>query len=256
MKILASDFDGTLNRGGVSDYDKSAISAWQEAGNLFGIVTGRDFNGIWYEVVKHNLNVDFLGAYNGGVIYDGNGENIICETSTSPEMAGDLLQYLRDQNANYAELCVLKKKYQVFPERDDRSMLTGEILKSLEFVTMINTYIDPFERAVSCVAEIAERFGRDFNPLLNGCCIDIPPAGMNKGVGVQKYADAVIKSEKYAGQNIVFGERDILTVGDQLNDLDMIIPFFGCAVENAVDDVKSAAKMIYKSVGDLIYDNI
>ena len=43
MKIIASDYDGTINyQGRVSEEDKAAIRKFRQAGNKFGIVTGRD----------------------------------------------------------------------------------------------------------------------------------------------------------------------------------------------------------------------
>ena len=41
MKIIASDYDGTLNHGGIDDIKRNAISEWRKAGNLFGLVSGR-----------------------------------------------------------------------------------------------------------------------------------------------------------------------------------------------------------------------
>ena len=43
MYIVGSDFDGTLNRGGVSEQDRDAIHRFRQAGNRFGLVTGRDY---------------------------------------------------------------------------------------------------------------------------------------------------------------------------------------------------------------------
>ena len=41
MKILCSDYDGTLSHGGVDEKKLAAISAWRKKGNKFGIITGR-----------------------------------------------------------------------------------------------------------------------------------------------------------------------------------------------------------------------
>ena len=41
MKILGSDYDGTLTCGGIEETKIAAIHRWREAGNRFGIVTGR-----------------------------------------------------------------------------------------------------------------------------------------------------------------------------------------------------------------------
>ena len=41
MKIICSDYDGTLNHGGITEKKLRAIKKWQEAGNLFCVVSGR-----------------------------------------------------------------------------------------------------------------------------------------------------------------------------------------------------------------------
>ena len=41
MKLIGSDYDGTLNHGGIDEAKLSAIRRWREAGNLFGVVSGR-----------------------------------------------------------------------------------------------------------------------------------------------------------------------------------------------------------------------
>ena len=43
LRIIASDFDGTLMREASVTYaDAESIKIWQKKGNLFGLVTGRD----------------------------------------------------------------------------------------------------------------------------------------------------------------------------------------------------------------------
>ena len=40
--LIATDFDGTLNRdGGIDGVTRKAIDDWRAAGRLFGVVTGR-----------------------------------------------------------------------------------------------------------------------------------------------------------------------------------------------------------------------
>lgn len=52
MKLLASDFDGTLllhpnrNDNIILKNDKKAIKKFQKEGNLFGICTGRSLDGV------------------------------------------------------------------------------------------------------------------------------------------------------------------------------------------------------------------
>ena len=41
MKLIGSDFDGTLNHGGIDEEKLQAIRHWRAAGNKFGVVSGR-----------------------------------------------------------------------------------------------------------------------------------------------------------------------------------------------------------------------
>ena len=61
MKVLASDYDGTLRIAPyVSEEDKTAISAFRKAGNLFGIVTGRSIESLKKEIATNQFEVDFI----------------------------------------------------------------------------------------------------------------------------------------------------------------------------------------------------
>ena len=43
--LLASDYDGTLCQGGISDEVRQAICRFRDAGGRFGVVSGRDYAG-------------------------------------------------------------------------------------------------------------------------------------------------------------------------------------------------------------------
>ena len=74
MKILGSDWDGTFTHGGVDDKKLLAVKKWREAGNKFGIVTGRgpDFRDRLIEYYP-KFEYDFLATCNGGYVIDGSG---------------------------------------------------------------------------------------------------------------------------------------------------------------------------------------
>ena len=76
MKIAATDFDGTLCPIGepIPEENIRAIKAWQEAGNKFGIATGRGLSLIREAVEKYeDLKLDFLVCNNGAVSLDAQG---------------------------------------------------------------------------------------------------------------------------------------------------------------------------------------
>ena len=77
MKILASDFDNTLFfSDGVHKEDVEAIRTFQKQGNLFGLCTGRQLEGIKYpfggnrEHPLTEIDFDFYITLSGGVIFN------------------------------------------------------------------------------------------------------------------------------------------------------------------------------------------
>lgn len=71
MKIVASDYDGTLySQGHLLGDVVSAVTEWRQNGNLFGIATGRDFYMTISEVDKWGIPVDFYICMNGAAVYD------------------------------------------------------------------------------------------------------------------------------------------------------------------------------------------
>ena len=63
LKILASDYDGTLFFGeeepNFRERDIKAIKEFQKAGNLFGICTGRPYQGIT-PFIPESIHLDFF----------------------------------------------------------------------------------------------------------------------------------------------------------------------------------------------------
>ena len=112
MIIIASDFDGTLNHHGISDGDKKAIKKFREAGNKFGIVTGRDLEmATWviYDLEKVGLEVDFVICCTGGVIKDGDGKIIYSKKGKVGPFFNELIEkaielgfdgYIQDKSAS------------------------------------------------------------------------------------------------------------------------------------------------------------
>ena len=89
MKVLASDYDGTLRTEEIVDVnDVHAIQKFREKGNLFGLVTGRSMESIQKEIANNKIEFDFIVGNNGGVIYDKDFNRLecvyICLLYTSP----------------------------------------------------------------------------------------------------------------------------------------------------------------------------
>lgn len=252
MFILASDYDGTLNRGGVSPEVRARIAEFRAAGNLFGIVTGRDY---WmYETVEEqDLKIDFILAMNGAML-----------VATDGEDAGKILHFERQKNDGCLRWIVehvgQKYGYEVstvfcrervtfhaaYPDgqlREDGSVRWAPLDEAdrIPMFTQMNTRCKTDEDARRCVAEINAAWGGTVNALQNGVCIDIPPAGIDKGEGVARLAD-----ERGVPHENVY------CAGDNMNDYAMVSRFHGLVVPNAVPELRAVSEGVFADIGEMI----
>lgn len=234
MKIIASDYDGTLrHRHGISDEDRNAIKKWRESGNLFGIVTGRDRNFI-KGIENDNIGVDFIIIYNGVEIYDANG-NLLKRFTGISDRFYDLMPLILRKDGDCADFITNEQIYHLTYGGD------CEILKELREFMQIYALYDTEEETLKVSANLNANYSDVVSPLVNGRWLNATPSGITKATGVGEYA-------KLMG----VAKDDLYTIGDSYNDLDMIKKFKGYTLENGADGVKKEALAIYKGVWELI----
>ncbi len=241
MKIIASDYDGTLNHGGIDDKKRNAIKNWRKAGNLFGLVSGRGRDSLLELRRKNNFEFDFLLASNGAVIMNGEGE-VLAESRCDGSLAKPLIEFIMSIGCYWADVhtqfdCTVD-------ERDDERLegeFTLETMPEIPFFNQISTILPDEAEAARVTDEIRNEFGEYLNPLQNGICIDIVSADMNKAQGLYKLLEIV--GAEY---------DDMITVGDNINDTHMIAEFRSYAMENAVQSIKDIADCITPGVTELI----
>ncbi len=241
MKIIASDYDGTLNHGGIDDKKINAIKNWRKSGNLFGLVSGRGRDSLLRLRRENNFDFDFLLASNGAVIMNGEGE-ILAESRCDGALAKPFIEFIMSIGCCWADVhtefdCTVD-------ERDDERLegeFSLETMPEVPFFNQISTILPDETEAARVTDEIRKKFGEHLNPLQNGRCIDIVSAEMNKAQGLYKLLE------------IVGGEYDdMITVGDNINDTHMIAEFRSYAMENAVQSIKDIADYITPGVTELI----
>lgn len=239
MKIICSDYDGTLNHGGITDKKLEAIKKWKEQGNLFCVVSGRQKE-FYEELQKNNIPVDFLLACNGAVITD-NSYNIVSDIRCNEDIGNELAEFIFSLGCPFVFFCgeeFLRIRNKDFPEEEG---IDYDPQKKLFSFNQISTACADFEEAARVTGLIRERYGKYLNPLQNGTCIDIVPAGMDKAQGIYKLLDLVDGKKE-----------DIIAVGDNVNDEAMIKEFYSYAMENGVVSIKETADCITVSIEELI----
>lgn len=241
MKIIASDYDGTLNHGGVDDKKREAIVRWRKAGNLFGLVSGRGVPDLLKIPKKDGFECDFLLADNGAVILKPDG-TVLKESRCDGALAKPLLQFIIESGCKWANVqtdftCIVNEDEE---EHSDEEYTLSTIPK-IEYFNQISTILPDDKKAEEVTNAIRQKFSEHLNPLQNGRCIDIVSADMNKAKGLYDFLELIGASYD-----------DLITVGDNINDTHMITEFRSYAMENAVQSIKDIADAQTPGIAELI----
>lgn len=214
--LIATDYDGTLNRGGIDGETRAAIDAWRAAGRYFGVVTGRGVD--FYDTArKENLPFDFLIVFTGSLIISPEKE-ILYESRIPADVFASLERAMR----GYADVSG-------FSESDGRP-------RHHYYATFPSA-----ERALEVRRELLPEFGDKVSIFVNGPHINIGNKGTGKAEGVS-----------FVLRHFSLPADAAAVVGDDYNDLDMILAHQGWAVASGKPDVVKKAPHTCESVGSLI----
>ncbi len=242
MKIIGSDYDGTLNHNGIDDIKKNAIEKWRSSGNIFALISGRGSREILEIYKEKQFGCDYLIANNGALIMKTDG-TIVSDVRCDGKIAVPLLKLLFENGCSWGEVQTnfLCRVYADENECRETGEYTLDNVPEIPYFNQISTMLPDFKTAAKVTERVREVFGDKLNPLQNGICIDIVREDMNKAKGL--YILAHILGAEY---------DDIIAVGDNINDRDMIKEFRSYAMENGVDSIKALADYITPGVTELI----
>lgn len=242
MKIIATDYDGTLNYKGIDVEKREAIALWRKKGNLFGIVSGRSEQSLKERLLEDKIEVDFLIANNGATICNGEGK-LLKGTVCNGQGVNDLLRFLFNEGCLHSRIHTKNGHFIIKREEDlSDGEFTISSLPLIEDFYQVSALFETSDQSRNSVKNIAEKFATLYNPLGNRRWIDVVPIGVCKSKGIHSLKE-------------IYGikESDIITVGDSENDIDMLKNFKSFAMENALNEVKAAAKGSVKSVTEIIF---
>ena len=215
-KLIATDFDGTVCRGGKIDpADRAAAAAWRESGRLFGFVTGRGTD--FFDTIKElGVEVDFLLIHNGALL------------------ALSDRTVVKEYRIAEADFRALEAFFAAIPDVRAYDKADGDAVRRQYYARF-----DSPERALEAAAEVNRLFGDRVTAFVNGWHVNIGKKGSGKTQGVY---DALAWYGLPDDAAAVFG--------DDYNDLDMIVTHRGWAVDTARPEVLAKAPHVCKSVGE------
>ena len=241
MKILASDYDGTLSYGGFDAEKREAIARWRAAGNLFGLVSGRSADSLWELADTQDFGFDFMIGNNGAVVLDRD-RRILSDSRCDGSEALPLIRALFAWGCPIAALHGMES-WTIRPTEEacGEGECTVDQLPSIPWFYQISTFLSSEREALEISERIRARFGSCLNPLPNGTCIDCVPTGVNKAQGIYRLIEA-LGADK----------GDVITVGDQMNDADMISAFRSYAMASGAEAIRRMADAVTPGVPELI----
>lgn len=251
MRVVVSDYDGTLKifqkpmDPGVVD----AIHRWRDAGNRFGIASGRDYEMMIHEIRAHGIPFDFLILANGGAIYDAE-ENLLQATFIDNALIPQILSHPAGLDSSHYQLFAKDKIY--FFERrktffsdlgvpyvpvDFEAALALKDLVQISF--WYRNHQEPIDHVKTLIADFGDRAGFQTNVY----AIDINRKEVNKAWGIGQ-----------ALSLLGLDGAEVHAVGDGGNDVDMIRRYNGYTVAGAVPEAKAAARKVYADAAEMLND--
>ncbi|MBQ7089716.1 MAG: HAD-IIB family hydrolase [Clostridia bacterium] len=240
--LLASDYDGTLKQNGVvSAEDIEAIRRWQEAGNIFCLCTGRCLHSAIEIMEQDSLSPDLLIASNGAAVGKMDGSFLAKTPLTAKETAA--IHQIARACGNTAFACNAE---------DGSQMMFDSLNPARQTATVEQMLAEP--HPIQCTAVFKEnppaarlftdRVNREVEGAtahLNGVYIDCTARGVDKGKGVEKAAEA-----------LGIPLENCYTIGDNENDLPMLLPYHGFAIESGNPDTVAKVGRTVPTLSKLI----
>ncbi len=212
MKLLASDFDGTLAfNNKIKESDIKKIKEFQDAGNLFGMSTGRNLEGILHVTDPLGIHLDFLVLASGAKLIGKEGV-VLMDHSLSKDIV------TRIYNATKCP-----KEYMFFTEKgavvinQEVSKHVFKVIKDINeledvpYNFMAIKFLEGEEKeAQEAVDFINAHFSDEIIAYRNTINVDIVYKGCSKGKGVLQIAE-----------HFNLDKEDIAVIGDSMNDISM-----------------------------------
>ena len=246
MIMLAADYDGTLKQGTITRLDLDAITKFRSLGNIFGVVTGRSLSMMKEEFDKFDLKFDFFIAQNGAIAFTDTFTTIY-ETQINPIVSARLINMLQKLGpAMYG--AATRDKHTVFHmsrQFYDERIAYYDIPLIVETWHNLNGILSFFicDFSSDAISELYNKLSSEFSDLLsfhyNDGTIDVTAPGLNKSKGVQRVIE-------------FFKPQCALTIGNEMNDLSMIVDFGGFSVANGRPEVQAAASRVFENIDQCI----
>ena len=248
--LFVSDLDGTINHiGFISSEDVEAIRSYRERGNDFAIATGRCFQSGVAVLKKYHIDFDYYIACSGAYILDREGNCLYLSVIRTENVFGIIRQIRNSSAASYDlsdgnDVCMIPLvSLDEHPYHDDPELYShyhGNENKMLEEgkICEISCVFDSQVKAEAFAAKLSSLYP-DISVHINRNDLDITHKNTSKHRAV-KILSEIKTYEK------------IYTIGDSLNDYQMLQENCGFAMKDGDHRLKETAEYVVDNVAQAI----
>ena len=228
-KILISDYDGTFYQNDIDikkNIDK--VDEFRTLGNLFVLATGRSYVDLKQKIDKYKIPYDYL-ILNQGALLLSKDLKILKVFILDKELVDSVLEYAN----NNKDICNVILISTFNKNVKDTSNIVKIMLKLYNYdnALEVKNYID------KSYTNIKSYFISEDNHYL----VEIVSINASKSLMIEKILD----KEKIVKKNVY-------TIGDGINDIDMIRDYNGYRVRNSCKELVFVTDRVIDNVSDLI----
>ena len=227
-KILISDYDGTFyqnDRDIKKNIDK--VNEFRTLDNLFVLATGRSYVDLKQKIDKYEIPYDYLILNHGALLLSKDLE-IIKVFTLDKELVDSILEYANNKDIYDVILISAFDKNVTDTLNIVKIMLK---LYNYDKALEVKNYID------KSYPNIGSYLARDEEHYL----VEVVSCKASKSFMIEKILD----KEKIVKKNVY-------TIGDGINDIDMIRDYNGYRVSNSCKELVSVTDRVIDNVSDLI----
>jgi len=226
MKIIVSDFDLTFFDNNFVENIK-LVNEWVNRGNKFIIATGRSLYSLSSVIDSYDINIDFYVCNDGGVIYDKN-RNEIYRKDIDENTSKELFKYLVETKAFGRVLIDTgEMETEISTARCNRLLGTINLRKDAQRV----------------LGEILNKYS-NITGYLSQNFLNINDISVNKANGIKFLVDMND-----------WNKKDIYTIGDNVNDFEMLSQFNGFLIDTQNSDFNLRKVSSFREAIQIIYES-
>ena len=227
-KILISDYDGTFYQNDIDtkkNIDK--VNEFRTLDNLFVLATGRSYVDLKQKIDKYEIPYDYLILNHGALLLSKDLE-ILKVFTLDKELVDSILEYANNKDI-YDVILISAFDKNV----KDTSNIVKIMLKlySYDKALEVKNYID------KSYTNIKSYFISEDNHYL----VEVVSNKASKSLMIDKILDK---------EEIV--KKNVYTIGDGINDIEMIRDYNGYRVRNSCKELVSVTDRVIDNVSDLI----